>query len=220
MATVGEIIQLARDEDVSFTREAHTNRALVSRVKAYQKELLGRAVVAAPDFFAQPLEIPLPIPETGYELLEDETESDPVPLEWTVIQPRGEAVKSETEKWEVEVVARQAQWGPHRTAPVWVIGNRVYAGNNPAFWRSFQFIRLFYVPAAPEEVTEEDTLIFGPRAESVFVAYLAWFMAKRRPREIGRSIDMFEVFWREQEREFLFDLMGRSPKTDRVREVW
>ena len=223
--TIGEIIQLARDEDVSFTRQAHTHRALRSRVASYQKELLGRAVVIAPDEFARPLDVPLPIPVDGYELFEpvEEGESepeDPVPLQWTVIQPRAEAIHRETAKLEVQVVARQAQWGAHRTAPVWILGNRIYAAHNPGFWRPFTTLRFFYVPAPPDELGELDETMFGSRGDAVFRWYLAWFMARRRPKEVARPVDEFERLWREAEAELLHDLAGRSPKTDRIREVW
>jgi hypothetical protein len=219
MRTAAEIIAEARYEDPSFTDSRHTDLVLRSRLADYQQELVSKVAEIVPEELALALDVAVPAAEEiedGVELLDDEDD----PLRFVRILQHAEAYPADGDPFEATVVGLQARFAQHRWAPMWVRAGRLFFGTTSGFdWGDVDSVRIYYVPAPLPDVTDTTELVLGDAARGAYVAHLTWRMAQRSAREVQRTPESFEAYWRHREQMLLRELMIRHSTKDRMKEI-
>lgn len=221
--TVGGIIESARHEDPSFTTRRHTNYVLRSRLAEYQAELVSRLSERDPDEFVERYVVPLPLADfdAGHPLLDpDEAESLAEPLQYLRILDDAEALAENGNREPCRFIPFNSRWEREIIPPLWIRNGRLYLGGQERNWECFTEVRIHYIPKPPVQLTDADEPILVHRARALYVAYLAWRMATRGPKEIQGSLGDMRGHYLELEQRLVDEFTGRHHVHERVRVTY
>jgi hypothetical protein len=214
---VATVIEESRWEDPSFVAQRHSETILRSRLADYQKELVGKLAQEVPEEFSTPYEIDMPLADfrAGHELVDDAAE----PLAYVMILDTGEIHGANGRRYPLDMIAHRNRFQVTTRAHAWVLAGRLYLGGAESNWEGIDRVIINLVPSPSDTLEDDDELIFGHRARSLYVAYLALQMAKRAPDEVLRSVQSFADDVTEREVTLLAELMDRHPSDDAVRDT-
>ena len=93
-------------------------------------------------------------------------------------------------------------------------------GGQERNWECFTEVRIHYIPKPPVQLTDADEPILVHRARALYVAYLAWRMATRGPKEIQGSLGDMRGHYLELEQRLVDEFTGRHHVHERVRVTY